>query len=188
MMSLWDAILAPGYRAKFHEDNQTMIHVVRTGKNPTMRHLARTHRICVQWLHERLGYKAMDPVDIVGTTSSQMAADIYTKAFNCFEKWLHACMMIGVISPTDLSKARLWHSSSFDSVRVAPNPSSKGCETALGEKQPVRRQKLSPTEFLHDAAPAEAVVSSFQRRRRRRRHTDQSALVYQKVDWLTQNP
>ena len=36
----------------FHEDNQAMIRVVATGKNPTMRYLVRTHRVSVAWLHD----------------------------------------------------------------------------------------------------------------------------------------
>ena len=41
----------------FHEDNQTMIRVVETGRNPTMRHLGRTHYIQVSWLNERFQAK-----------------------------------------------------------------------------------------------------------------------------------
>jgi hypothetical protein len=37
----------------FHEDNQTMIRVIETGRNPTMRHLGRTHYVQVRWLKER---------------------------------------------------------------------------------------------------------------------------------------
>ena len=36
----------------FHEDNQATMRVVSTGKSPTMRYLARTHRVSVAWLHE----------------------------------------------------------------------------------------------------------------------------------------
>ena len=36
----------------FHEDKQAMIRVVSTGKNPTMRYLARAHRVSVAWLHD----------------------------------------------------------------------------------------------------------------------------------------
>ena len=36
----------------FFEDNQAMIRVIETGKNPTMRYLHRTHRVSVAWLHE----------------------------------------------------------------------------------------------------------------------------------------
>ena len=39
----------------FHEDNETMIRVCETGRNPTMRHLGRVHIVGVQWLHGRIG-------------------------------------------------------------------------------------------------------------------------------------
>ncbi len=50
---LWEVLLRKDIPLFFHEDNQAMIQVVKTGKNPTMRHLGRVHRIAVGWLHER---------------------------------------------------------------------------------------------------------------------------------------
>ncbi len=44
-----------GYMAYFQEDNQAMIRVIETGRNPTKRHLGRVHRVATSWLHERLG-------------------------------------------------------------------------------------------------------------------------------------
>ena len=34
-------------------DNQAMLCVMKTGRNPTMRHLSRTHRVSIAWLHEQ---------------------------------------------------------------------------------------------------------------------------------------
>ena len=74
---LWDALLPAGWRAHFHEDNQAMIRVVETGRNPTMRHIGRVHRLAIGWLHERLAAKDIkDPVDLEYTKSEDMAADI----------------------------------------------------------------------------------------------------------------
>ena len=36
----------------FHEDNQAMVSVIETGRNPTMRHLQRAHRVSVAWFYE----------------------------------------------------------------------------------------------------------------------------------------
>ena len=44
-MDLWDAVKGETYRAVFHEDNESMIRVVQTGKNPTMKHMNRTHGV-----------------------------------------------------------------------------------------------------------------------------------------------
>ena len=49
---LWNIILEGSAGLVFHEDNQAMIRVCQTGRNPTMRHLGRTHSVSVAWLHE----------------------------------------------------------------------------------------------------------------------------------------
>ena len=46
MLDLWDALAGLGSKAVFHDDNESMIKVCKTGKNPTMRHLLRTHGVC----------------------------------------------------------------------------------------------------------------------------------------------
>ena len=35
----------------FYDDNKAMIGVVRLGRNPTMRHLERSHGVCISWTH-----------------------------------------------------------------------------------------------------------------------------------------
>ena len=50
---LWTVLLREDVPLYFHEDNQAMIQIVKSGRNPTMRHLGRVHRIAVAWLHER---------------------------------------------------------------------------------------------------------------------------------------
>eukprot|EP00969_Alexandrium_andersonii_P181715 8030120-Alexandrium_andersonii.AAC.1 len=56
--------------------------IIRSGNNPTLRYLHRTHRVSVQWLHERFfrfsGRSHRDEYE----DSADMKADIYTKAFN----------------------------------------------------------------------------------------------------------
>ena len=52
-LELWNVLLGRELRLVFHEDNQAMIAVCGSGKNPTMRHLGRTHKVDVAWLHER---------------------------------------------------------------------------------------------------------------------------------------
>ena len=63
----------------FHEDNQAAIQVIKTGRNPTMRHLGRTHKIDIGWLRNvfarglcSLGYCDTD----------KQAADMFTKSFS----------------------------------------------------------------------------------------------------------
>jgi hypothetical protein len=71
-------------RAWICGDNKAMLRVMETGRNPTMRHLTRTHRICVAWLHEQ--HKREDfHFDYV--KSHRMVADMYTKSIPSPSKW-----------------------------------------------------------------------------------------------------
>ena len=57
-LELWSVVLdRPDLRITFHEDNQAMIKVMESGRNPTMRHVGRTHRVSIAWLHVRLKQK-----------------------------------------------------------------------------------------------------------------------------------
>ena len=46
-LELWQALLPHSPKMRFLEDNQAMLQCVKSGRNPTMRHLARTHRVSV---------------------------------------------------------------------------------------------------------------------------------------------
>ena len=46
-LDLWNVLLPTADKGVFHEDNTAMIQVVKTGKNPTMKHLNSVHRVCV---------------------------------------------------------------------------------------------------------------------------------------------
>jgi hypothetical protein len=114
-MDLWDVILPKGYRGVFHEDNQAMIRVVQTGRNPTMRHLDRVHRVSIATLHERLGDpETKDNIDMIYTKSIDMSADIYTKAFTDAEAWAHALLNINIVQKTET-----WGYADFIKKRVA---------------------------------------------------------------------
>jgi hypothetical protein len=84
----------------FHEDNQAMIRVCETGRNPTMRYLLRTHRVSIAWLHERF---SQDFIKMFYEESSTMCGDIYTKGFTDVARWIHACNLINVIDPAQLA-------------------------------------------------------------------------------------
>eukprot|EP00974_Lingulodinium_polyedra_P029591 2851022-Lingulodinium_polyedra.AAC.1 len=47
-----DNVLFEDYPVLFHEDNSAMIRVIKTGRNPILRYLHRTHRISIAVLHE----------------------------------------------------------------------------------------------------------------------------------------
>ncbi len=96
-LSLWSVVLqCPQLKVIFHEDNQTMIRIMVTGVNQTMRYMSRTHRIPIAWMHEVF---QSGQVLLRYETSAKMAADIYTKAFNDTEKWTMAQWLINVVEP-----------------------------------------------------------------------------------------
>ena len=76
-----------------------MIRVTETGRNPTMRYLARTHRVSVAWLRETF---SQQDIDLVYELSAKMCADIYTKAFTDAIKWQAACDLINILDPARL--------------------------------------------------------------------------------------
>ena len=74
-LSLWRVLFLHQPPLLFHEDNPAMIRVATTGKNPTMRYLARTHRVSVAWLHEVC---QMKEIRMVYEETRQMCADMFT--------------------------------------------------------------------------------------------------------------
>ena len=96
-LQLWDALLPRKAHITFHEDNQAMIRVCETGRNPTMRHLGRTHRVDVAWLHERFQEPTLT---LVYEKTDAQAADIFTKAFSNPETWHHVCGLIHHVDPS----------------------------------------------------------------------------------------
>ena len=99
-ITLWKLLSATDPNFVFYDDNQTMIGVVRTGKNPTMRHLERSHGICIAWMHEvfQEGY-----VGLAYEVTAKMAANIHTKAFKDGISWAHACQLINIFPPEQLN-------------------------------------------------------------------------------------
>ena len=64
-LDLWQYLFGPAVRAVFNEDNESMIQVIRTGRNPTMKQLGRVHRVAIAVLHERMGNKlTKDAIDL----------------------------------------------------------------------------------------------------------------------------
>jgi len=52
-LQLWEAVLERKVNLLFQEVNAAAIRIIETGKNPTIRHLGRTHRVDLAWLHEQ---------------------------------------------------------------------------------------------------------------------------------------
>ena len=61
-MDLWDKLLDRAIVLQFHEDNETTIGAMKHGASPTMRHLKRTHGVCLRWLAERFKHDCTNQV------------------------------------------------------------------------------------------------------------------------------
>ena len=81
------------------EDNAVAIRACQTGKNPTMRHLNRTHGITISWLWEM--YQRGE-YELVWEPSNTMAADIFTKSFSNPQAWDAACELVCICQPADV--------------------------------------------------------------------------------------
>ena len=64
-----------------------------------MRHLGRTHRVSVAWLHQRFAELG---IDLHFEVTHRQAAEIYTKAFHEALKWIAACLLINIVDGTQL--------------------------------------------------------------------------------------
>ncbi|MCP4377402.1 MAG: Ty1/Copia family ribonuclease HI [bacterium] len=166
---LWNRLLSGSNNSLMvHEDNQAMIQVMKSGKNPTMRHLGRTHRVSVAFLSERF---AAGDVELCYETSSKMAADIYTKAFTDALKWKVVSELINLLDPTRLKDVgymtNLLASSPSQSGGVLPPslvlhpdglPTKAGwheCTDAwiLAKKEPLLLHVPECTRFDHSEFP-----------------------------------
>ena len=93
----WDMVLERPTELVFQGDNQATIQIRKTQKNPTLRHLNRTHRVNVSWLCEV--FRNLKEVELKYCKTDEMAADIFTKAFTNPIKWNAALNLIGIIYP-----------------------------------------------------------------------------------------
>ena len=105
VVDLWRIISGQEPKVIFHDDNQPMIAVIRSGKNPTMRHIERSHGISITWMHEMF---LSSYIILIYEITSKMAADIHTKAFRDPMAWKRACLLINVLEDKDISGDEIW--------------------------------------------------------------------------------
>ena len=75
-----------------------------TGKNPTLRHLGRTHRVDLAWMFEQF---QREVYDLRYCTSEEQAADIFTKHFVLADKWKQVTQLIGHMDVEELFQTKL---------------------------------------------------------------------------------
>ena len=94
-LQLWDKVFNRATKIIFMEDNQATMRILQTGRNPTLRHLGRTHRVDLAWLSEV--FRNNKQVCIRYCVTSEMCADILTKAFTNPLRLTHACELICMV-------------------------------------------------------------------------------------------
>ena len=145
-LNLWDTLFGREVKCVFHEDNEAMIRVCKSGRNPTMRHLGRTHRVSVSWLYERFQDRWADLRYIF---SAKQAADIFTKAFVNPEKWDQVRQLVNVVHP-----ARFWHKQeSYSEPLTRPIGSPKADPAKAKDKD--QTPDLEPTTLEGGASPVQ---------------------------------
>ena len=75
------------------EDNESTFQIIKTGKNPTMRHISRTHGVNVQWLHDVYNKGLLN---MMYTRTEAQLADVFTKTFRDPLKYASAVQDIGI--------------------------------------------------------------------------------------------
>ena len=75
------------------EDNQATMCVMNNGYSSALRHLPRTHRVCLAWIGEVV---QDGDITIEYCSTDSQAADIFTKAFSNKPKWQNALQLIGI--------------------------------------------------------------------------------------------
>ena len=78
-------------RLVIFEDNDAVIKMCIKGRSPAMRHVARTHRIDLDWLWERMRTDPGIFIKYVGT--KEQIADMFTKGAFTSEAWLRLCKL-----------------------------------------------------------------------------------------------
>ena len=100
-LDLWDRIFLDSVGSKvnlkFYEDSTATIAIIKSGRNPQLRHVSRTHDVSIKWLSEAFRKERQIVLEYVST--DKQCADIFTKAFDDTAKWEHALSLIGFRGP-----------------------------------------------------------------------------------------
>ena len=111
-LTLWETILGrhdsggqggESLHLDVYQDNTATSRIAWTGKAPTLRHLPRTHAVCVAWLHENL---KKPNIHLTDCHTLAQSADIFTKHFVDKHKWSHNLLLIGIVKPPLWSQLR----------------------------------------------------------------------------------
>ena len=95
-LDIWEIALERTVPLTLIEDNESTVCIIKSGRNPTMRHLSRTQGINIGWLHDL--YKK-ELFNVMYSRTEAQCADVFTKCFKDLPKWEQAYRMIGMRRP-----------------------------------------------------------------------------------------
>ena len=108
-LQIWDVLLDRKTILTLYEDNSACLQILKTGKNPTLRHVQRTHHVSIKFCHERF-YPEDPGVEhpqhkIRAVESEKQFADLFTKAFTKPLEWARVTANVGLRMP--ISRTRV---------------------------------------------------------------------------------
>ena len=111
--------------ALLFEDNEAVIKMIIKGRNPTMRHVSRTHRVALDWLFDRINLDSKIQINYIDTQNQ--LADIPTKGNFTRDEWNHLLCLFNIshFSSTVCSETmakRLQHDSGEERVTAKYRP------------------------------------------------------------------
>ena len=90
-LDLWEVLLRrKPLSIDLQEDNEACLQIMRTGRNPSMKHVSRTHGVNIAWLHAQYAKHFAG----INCHTLLMCADIFTKALDEKAKWHAARKLI----------------------------------------------------------------------------------------------
>ena len=76
------------------DDNDAVIKMIMKGRNPTMRHVSRTHRVALDWLFHRINLDSKIQIKYIDT--KKQLADILTKGNFTRDEWNHLLSLCNI--------------------------------------------------------------------------------------------
>ena len=106
-LEIWDLLMQPKRCVvELMEDNTATMQIIETGRNPSLRHINRTQKVSVSWLHDVFDHVMSEQIKMTYCPTKEQKAGIFTKAFSDAADWTHACELIGILLPADIARHR----------------------------------------------------------------------------------
>jgi hypothetical protein len=113
------------------EDNQAMVRMCESDRNPTMRHVPRARGLSVAWLRGRFQQECYN---LVYCDTKVQMAHIYTKVLADPNELKRACTLAGVVEPRGIRTTMNWQANRnyvASGNRLVVN--AQGCANAAAE-------------------------------------------------------